>query len=238
MNEFSNILFLDIETVSNASSYDLLSDREKKHWLRKTRYLRQGDENKSSEELYSESAGIYAEFGKIIVIAVGMILVNEKGEPWIKVKYLANHDEKILLQEFISLLNKFNNITLKLCAHNGKEFDFPYLCRRMIINGIPLPDVLNYSGKKPWEVPFVDTMELWKFGDYKHYTALDLLATLFDIPSSKISMDGSEVSSVYYEDKNLQKIAEYCVEDVIVLIQVFLKLKMVPIIKPENIVRT
>jgi DNA polymerase elongation subunit (family B) len=112
---------------------------------------------------------------------------------------------------------------LSLCAHNGKEFDFPYLSRRMMVNGISLPAVLDNAGKKPWEVKFVDTLELWKFGDYKHYTSLELLAYLFGIPTPKDDIDGSMVAGIYYQEKDLPRIARYCEKDVLTIIRLLLK---------------
>ena len=134
------------------------------------------------------------------------------------------------------MVEKMDPTTLKLCAHNGKEFDFPYISRRMLVNSIPLPDCLNLSGKKPWEVAHLDTMEMWKFGDYKHFTSLDLLAALFDIPSSKAGIDGSQVNAVYYKEKNLEKIKLYCARDVVVLVQLYLRLRSMPLLEPQNII--
>ncbi len=184
--------------------------------------------------LFHDRAGIYAEFGKIIVIAVGKYVENENGTLGLKTKYFANDDEKTLLAEFKVMLGKVEAKT-KLCAHNGKEFDFPFLSRRMLVNGITLPSLLNLSGKKSWEVPHLDTMEMWKFGDYKHYTSLDLLLALFNIPSSKGVMDGSKVNQVYYHEKDLKKIAEYCVNDVVAIAQLYLKMKGLPLIEEKNI---
>jgi hypothetical protein len=234
-SELKDILFLDIETVGCTNQYSLLSDRLKVQWSRKATFFKQRDETQSDEELFYDRAGIYAEFGKIIVIGIGRYTENEKGELSLKVKSLFNDDEKKLLQEFKSVVEKMDAST-KLCAHNGKEFDFPYLSRRMLVNEITLPHVLNLAGKKSWDIPHLDTMELWKFGDYKHYTSLDLLAAIFNIPSSKDEMDGSQVNEVYYKEKNLQKIANYCLRDVIAVAQLYLKMKGLPIIAEQNII--
>jgi len=237
MNEdYKSILFLDIETVAAAERYDLLADRMKVQWARKVNFFRQREENQTDEDLFHERAGIYAEFGKVIVIAIGKFTENENGERCLKTKYFANHDEGILLQEFKTALEKMDQPQLKLCAHNGKEFDFPYLSRRMLVQGIALPSVLNLSGKKTWDIPHLDTMEMWKFGDYKHYTSLDLLAAIFNIPTSKGDLDGSKVNGVYYRDKDLEKIAKYCVGDVVAVAQLFLKLKGLNLIPPQLIV--
>ncbi len=232
--QLKNILLLDIETVALESDYKDISQGLKKHWERKAGFLRNEDEL-TDEELFKERAGIYAEFGKVIVIAFGFFH-EENEETKFRVKALAGNDEKMLLQDFKEVLLKFDQVDLRLCAHNGKEFDFPYLCRRMLINDIKLPDVLNTSGKKPWEVNHLDTLEMWKFGDRKSYTSLDLLTTIFDIPSNKTDLDGSMVNKVYYEEENgLNRIEHYCMGDVIATAQLYLRLKSLPVIAMENI---
>ena len=234
--DLKNILVLDIETVSCVEEYKLLDDRFKKQWDKKSSNFKEADV-KSSSELFEEKAGIYAEFGQVVVIAVGFFIVEDKSDKiGLRVKSFAGQEEVDILNNFKSLLeNKFDQKNLLLCAHNGKEFDFPYLCRRMLINGIPLPTILDTSGKKPWEVNHVDTMELWKFGDRKSFTSLDLLASLFDIPSSKEGIDGSMVSQVYYKENDLSRIANYCMQDVAVTAQVFLKLNHIQNFDTENI---
>ena len=230
-----NILFIDIETVSQTNEYNQLSDAMKSHWSRKANFLKK-EEEQTEELLYHEKAAIYAEFGKIIVIGIGFFAKDAQGDYTLRIKSLKGHDEKQLLIEFSQLLAQINNDNLQLCAHNGKEFDFPYLCRRMLVNGIKLPYVLNTSGKKPWEVNHLDTMQMWKFGDYKHYTSLDLLASIFGIESSKTTIDGSEVGKTYFEEKGLDRIAEYCMRDVAVTAQLYLKFNFIEEFNPENII--
>jgi len=232
--ELRDILFLDIETVASTDDFNSLEERMKAQWVRKAGFFKRRTEQ-SDEDLYHERAGIYAEFGKIICIAVGKFFDHESGEPGLKTKVYAGHDEKTLLTEFKTMVEKMDANTLRFCAHNGKEFDYPYLCRRMLIHGIALPSVLSLSGKKGWEVQHLDTLELWKFGDYKNYTSLDLLAAIFNIPSSKSDIDGSQVNEVYHREQNLEKITEYCRGDVIVLAQLFLKLKGYPLIAGHHI---
>lgn len=234
--ELRDLLFLDIETVAISDNYQMLDERLKVQWSRKASYFKK-DEEKSDEMLFHEKAGIYAEFGKIICISIGKFFDHENGELGLKTKAFFGHNETTLLLEFKTMLEKLGEV-VKLCAHNGKEFDFPYLCRRMLINEISLPSVLNLSGKKSWQVDHLDTLELWKFGDYKHYTSLDLLATVFNIPSSKSDIDGSKVNSVYYSTGDLEKIKNYCTADVHVLAQLFLKMKCLPSLKPENVITT
>ncbi len=238
MDEFKNILFLDIETVACAERYELLDERMKVQWARKANFFRQRSDALTDADLFHERAGIYSEFGKIITIAIGKFTDNENGERGLKTKCFCNHDEGILLQEFKAALEKMDQAQLRLCAHNGKEFDFPYISRRMLINGIPLPPTLDLSGKKSWEIPHLDTLEMWKFGDYKHYTSLDLLATIFNIPTSKGDLDGSKVNEVYYRDGDLKKISDYCVGDVVVGAQLFLKMKAQSLISAENIINS
>lgn len=234
-SELRDILFLDIETVACTDDYTTLNERLKVQWSRKSAFLKR-EEGITDEQLFHQRAGIYAEFGKIICIAVGKLFDTETGEVGLKTKAYYGHDEKTLLLEFKAMLEKTDPSSIKFCAHNGKEFDFPYMSRRMLVNGIPLPQPLNLAGRKSWEVPHLDTMELWKFGDYKHYTSLDLLAAIFDIPSSKNGIDGSQVNSVYYKEKDLTKIKDYCVSDVVVLTQLYLKMKGVSLLTDKNII--
>jgi 3'-5' exonuclease len=233
--ELRDILFLDIETVASTDDYNSLDERLKVQWARKANFFKRNTEQ-TDESLYHDRAGIHAEFGKIICISVGKFFDTESGELGLKTKVYAGHDEKALLMDFKTMIEKMDSSTLRFCAHNGKEFDYPYLCRRMLILGIPLPAPLNLSGKKPWDVQHLDTLELWKFGDVKHYTSLDLLATIFNIPSSKNNIDGSQVNFVYHKENGLDRISEYCRGDVVVLAQLFLRLKGYPLIADANII--
>lgn len=235
-SELSNILFLDIETVAAVEHYEQLPERLKAQWARKANFLKR-EEGQTEEDLFYERAGIYAEFGKIVAIAIGKYFENEQGQLSLKTKCFASQDEFALLTEFKAMVEKLNPQT-KLCAHNGKEFDFPYLSRRMLVNGIALPSLLNLAGKKSWEVPHLDTLEMWKFGDYKHYTSLDLLAAIFHIPTSKGAMDGSMVNEVYYKQNDLAKIGEYCIGDVVAIAQLYLKMKGMSLIPEQNIIKS
>ena len=234
--DLKNTLVLDIETVSSFEKYEDLDKRMQNFWEKKSRNIKNEDEL-PVEKLYFDRAAIYAEFGKIVTIAVG-IYQEIDNEKWgLRVKAFYGDDEKEILGHFKSLLNeKFDQSKLRLCGHNGKEFDFPYLCRRMLVNDIPLPEVLNISGKKPWEVNHVDTLELWKFGDRKNYTSLDLLSSIFGISPSNENMDGSMVNHVYYEEKDTEKIAEYCMRDVVVTASLYLKMNSLESIMEENVV--
>lgn len=230
----NNILFLDIETVPQYSSYHLLPEAWKQLWDTKSSSLLKHHEGQTNESLYPR-AGIYAEFGKIVCISCG-ILQGSGGQRKIILKSFSGDDEKILLQQFMEMLNKWAGGEPKhLCAHNGKEFDFPYLCRRMIVNNLPIPAILNISGKKPWEVNHFDTLELWKFGDFKSYTSLNLLAHTLGIQTPKDDIDGSMVWEVYWKDKNLERIVTYCQKDVVTVAQILLRLAGEVLIKSENI---
>lgn len=227
------ILFLDIETVAQQPEFSHLSDDFKAHWERKAGFI--AKDNESPEEIY-DRAGIYAEFGKIVCISVGFINI-ENGIKTLRLKSYFDDDEKVLLVDFFELLNKhYNGSDYLLCAHNGKEFDFPYIARRALVNGIEIPEILDLAGKKPWEVNHLDTLQLWKFGDYKHYTSLPLLTTIFGIPTPKDDIDGSMVNSVYWKDKDLKRIAIYCEKDVVALTQLFLRFRNENLVNDENII--
>ena len=225
-----DVLFLDIETVPAYADFDKQPDRFKILWEKKAELLRRNEPETTPDELYKR-AGIYAEFGKIVCISCGFTHGNE-----FRIKSYYGDDEKILLQEFAELLNKhYAKNRHLLCAHNGKEFDFPYMARRMLINSIKLPDILDLAGKKPWEVRHLDTMELWKFGDYKHYTSLDLLAAVFDIPTPKDDIDGSMVGQVYWEENDLDRIVKYCQKDVLTIAQLLRRYLGLQLIKDESV---
>ncbi|MGB5362451.1 MAG: 3'-5' exonuclease [Aureibaculum sp.] len=227
-----NILFLDIETVPEVSSFAELSIEKQELFAAKTEYQRKDEI--TAEDFY-ERAGIWAEFGRIICISVGYFVDLDKNRSF-RVKSFSG-EEELILNDFKNLLeNHFNKPNHLLCGHNGKEFDFPYIARRMIINGISLPDKLNLFGKKPWEVSHLDTMDLWKFGDYKHYTSLNLLTHILGIPSPKEDIDGSQVASVYYKEKNLDKIVKYCERDTIAVAQLLLRFNNLKLLKDKEII--
>jgi len=216
-----SILFLDIETVPETQFFSDLDKTKQELWELKSQYQRREDD--TAEEFY-ERAGIWAEFGKIICMSVGYFTIMGDKRTF---RVTSFHGEEIkILKDFKNLLiNHFSQANHLLCAHNGKEFDFPYIARRMIINRIEIPYKLNLFGKKPWEVPHLDTLELWKFGDYKTYTSLKLLTNVLGIPSPKDDIDGSEVYRVYYEENNIDRIINYCEKDTIAVAQIFLRLR-------------
>lgn len=227
------ILFLDIETVPQTYQYEQLDEKTKELFNAKNRFLQ--TEVKSFEMLYNEKGGILSEFGKIICISIGMIHTTTLGKS-MRLKSFAHDDEETLLTQFKKLLeDHYHTDKHLLCGHNAKEFDFPYICRRMLINGIKLPSVLDIGGKKPWEIKHIDTMEMWKFGDYKAYTSLSLLCHVFKIPTPKDDITGADVARVYYEENDLDRIRIYCEKDVIALIQLYLKMNGEALIADGNI---
>lgn len=233
MQSVNNILFLDIETVPQYPNYQAVPENARVFWNKKALQLTRGEDREDPETSYPR-AGIYAEFGKIICISCGVV-TGTGTERRMIMKSFCGDDEKIILGEFCDMLSKWAGPEKVLCAHNGKEFDFPFLSRRMIINGVCIPPMLNLAGKKPWEIPHLDTMELWKFGDHKNFTSLNLLAFVLGIPTPKDDIDGSMVWNVYWNEKNLGRIAVYCQKDVITVAQVYLKLAGEELLKAENI---
>jgi 3'-5' exonuclease len=230
----SNILFLDIETVSQYASFNEVPEVWKELWSRKAEFLIKDKQAGGAEIVYNR-AGIYAEFGKIICISCGVISGSGE-EKKLSLKSFFGHDENEILVQFSEMLTRWAPDNNKyLCAHNGKEFDFPWLCRRMIINSLPVPALLNISGKKPWEIQHIDTVDLWKFGDYRAYTSLNLLAHALDIPTPKDDIDGSMVGEVYWRQQDLARIVTYCQKDVITVAQIYLRLNDNRLIRAQNI---
>ena len=217
------LLFLDIETVPQNYLFDELDEKTRELFEAKTRFMKK--EDNSYETIYNDRAGIYAEFGKIVCISVGFVHQTSTGKQ-IRMKSFYHDDEETLLRQFKGLLEEhYTSPNSILCGHNAKEFDFPYICRRMLIHGISLPPILDIAGKKPWEISHLDTMELWKFGDFKAYTSLALLCHVFNIPTPKDDISGADVARVYFEENDLERIKVYCEKDVVALIQLFLKMR-------------
>lgn len=239
-SQLQKIMFLDVETVPVTASFEdlpgnLASLWEDKFSLMRNRFPEKYTEQTTPAQAFETSAGIYSEFGKIVCISVGLLhFKNNKMK--FRVKSFAGDDERVILTDFAALVTKFctsNEHTL--CGHNIKEFDVPYICRRMLINNVPLPEVLQLSGKKPWEIPLIDTLDLWKFGDYKNYTSLKLLTAVLGIPTPKDDIDGSMVAQVYYREKDIERIAKYCQKDVLATAQVLLRLKSHPLIDEAEV---
>jgi len=240
----TKVLFLDIETVSGVASYNDLDDTFKELWQIKSRSVlkRWNGEDISEEEhveTYLDRAGIFAEFGKIVCISVGVVYRDKESKQLsIRLKSYAGKDEKKLLEDFSELLKQYyNNPNIHfICGHNIKEFDVPYICRRMVVNRLPFPKLLDITGKKPWETKhLLDTLELWKFGDYKAYTSLKLLAATLGFPSPKDDIDGSMVGRVFWEEGDIDRIAHYCEKDVLATAQLFLRYQLKPLLEEEAV---
>lgn len=230
MQQYQHIFFMDIETVPLTDNYKSMSERMQKEWEKKSRFLmRDALPDTTYEDLFIDKAGVYSEFAKVVCISFGSFQ-NIDGAWKMKLKSITSDNEQQLLTDFADVVTRFKDYSSRMafCGHNIKEFDIPFLCRRMLINNIALPSVMNMAGMKPWENPHLDTLELWKFGDYKNYTSLALLAEILGIPSPKDDIDGSMVAHVYYKEKNLDRIARYCVQDVATSAKVFLRLKGAP----------
>lgn len=224
--QLKSILFIDIETAPVRYRYEELSENMQALWVKKTRSFRiDNPEDADPAKLFTERGGIFAEFSRVVCIGLGALVQQEND--WVfRLKSVCCDDEKILLNNFLSIVERFFSGTkdMRFCGHNIREFDLPFLCRRMIINGLPLPPVLQLNNKKPWEIPHIDTLELWRFGDYKNYTSLDLLAEVLGIPSPKSDMDGSMVGKVFWEDNDAARINSYCLQDVLTTAKVYLHL--------------
>ncbi len=235
MKQLSNCLFVDIETIPLTEKLEYLNEAYQQLWIKKAARL---NSERNAKELFFEKAGIYSEFGKIIAIAIGYLHADEGKETFLRVKVIYDHEEKNLLEYFSNLLRKkFNKPNLYLVAHNGKSFVFPYLCRRLLVNNLPLPAILDTSGKKPWHVAYKDTMEMWKFTDKKYYTSLDTLRCVFNLPANASGIDSMQISRIYYETNDLERIAEHCREDVVATVQVYLKLNSSALLPNEHIIR-
>lgn len=231
-----DLLMIDIETVPQYPDYAQLPESWKSLWFDKI--SKTVPENVSLEQSYLQKAGILAEFGKVICISTGYFTTNENKDIILRLKSIYAHDEKEVLQSFTALTEKLHkhNKNFEFAGHNIREFDIPYICRRMLINQMPLPAYLQLHGAKPWDVKMIDTLQWWKFGDYKNYVSLNLLANVLGIPTSKTDIDGSMVQHVYYKDNDLQRIAAYCQRDVVVVANILLRFKNLTLLKEENIV--
>lgn len=226
----SDLLFVDIETAGMVSDYKKLPVELKDLWQIKARQISKNKEltTKEGAQLFSEKAGIFSEFARVVCISVGYFTFTKSKISGFRCKSFCGEDEAQILKQFAGLLKKHFNKPNKqgLCGHNIKEFDIPFLCRRFTILGMKVPKLLDISGKKPWQVEhLVDTLVLWRFGDYKNYTSLALLAAVLKIPTPKDDIDGSDIHSVYWEQEDIRRIVTYCEKDVLTVAKVFLRIK-------------
>jgi len=241
--DIADILFLDVECVSGQPSYDELDETFQELWGHKSKNILRKPIGEPTgeevEELYKNKAAIYAEFGKIICISVGIVVRDAENKLAVRLKSFSHLDEKQLLKDFCQLISQHYNNPNKhfLCGHNIKEFDIPYICRRLVVNQLEFPAMLQLHGKKPWETKYLlDTLELWKFGDIKNFTSLKLLSAVLGFPSPKDDIDGSEVGRVYWEDQDIDRIALYCEKDVLATVQLFLRFRRLPILTEGQVV--
>ncbi len=231
----TELLLLDIETVPQFPSFAGMDSGWQGLFLEKI--AKTVPEDITAEESYRKKAGILAEFGKIICISTAFFYENEDKQLCLKMKSISGNDEVEILRIFTDLCNKMyqHNRGFQFGGHNIKEFDIPYICRRLLINHLPLPEYLQLHDKKPWEVKMFDTLNWWKFGDNKNYISLHLLANVLGIPTSKSDIDGSMVQDVYYKENNLQRIVDYCQRDVVVTANVILRFKNLPLLLEDKI---
>ncbi len=226
--EFLNgILFIDIETASGVPDYNALPEGLKTEWDKKSRLVKPTrDDLKDPADLFTDRAGIFSEFARIVCISFGVIVGDDENRR-LRLRSLAGEDERKILEDLCIVIEKMTarHKEIRFCGHNIKEFDIPFICRRMVINNISLPPCLQLSGRKPWEITHLDTLELWKFGDNKNYTSLSLLAQVLGIPSPKDDIDGSQVGRVFWQEKDIARISRYCMQDVFTTAKVFLRLK-------------
>ncbi len=234
-HKLENLLFLDIETVPQYSAFEELPDLWKGLWA--DRVSKTMPEKNQPAEIYEQLAGIQSEFGKIICISTGFFYHDKGGRLCFRLRSYSHENEKQLLVDFLKTLETVHekNPQFNFCGHNIKEFDIPWICRRSIIHQLALPSFLQLNGKKPWETNMIDTLQLWKFGDYKNYTSLKLLAAVLGIETPKDDIDGSKVKEVYYREKNLDRIVNYCQKDVVTIAQVMLRMNNLPLLPPANI---
>ena len=233
--KLENILLIDIETVPQQPDFELLSHEWQQLWEEKTQRLL--PENTSAAAFYEQRAGVMAEFAKIICVSMGYFI--KQGEQLqLRIKSFYGDDEKKLLQELVSTLNQSEakNNRWSFAGHNIKEFDIPFMCRRLLINGLHIPAYLDFQNMKPWETNTIDTFQYWRFGDYKNYTSLKLLAAALGVPSPKDDIDGSMVADVYWKEKNIERIVTYCQKDVLTVANIILKFKNLPLLNEQQTV--
>lgn len=239
MEQLTGILFIDIETVPMTDNYTTLTEDMQREWERKARLIKlpAATETPDAAGLFGDRAGVYSEFAKIVCIGIGSLYTHQ-GQWKMRLKSITGDDEKVLLNDFCSIITRFTKMHagMRFCGHNIKEFDIPFISRRMIINNQQLPECLQLWGKKPWEVTHIDTMDMWRFGDYKNFTSLALLAAVLGIPSPKSDIDGSQVAGVYYKERDLERIGRYCLQDVYTSARVYLRLSGLDIIPEAEIV--
>lgn len=227
----TKILFLDIETVGISEDYDTcesdnpeIAQQFSKYfdWFQK-RFPEDANVDIDAKNfMFRRRTALVPEFAKIVCVSVSF--VTDKGD--IKSQTFSGDDEKKVLLDSQTLLERCGKLGFYLCGHNLKNFDIPMLAKRMVINGLLPPSILPSYDTKPWEIKAIDTKEIWQFGSYTSIGSLDLMCTCLDIPSPKDGeITGEKVHDAYWNDGKLKEIAEYCERDVKVLVDVIKKLK-------------
>ena len=230
-----NLFLIDIETVSGVPNFHLLNDEWKELWTEKI--LKSLPSDTTAEDYYPKRAAILAEFAKVVCISTGYF--KKENNQWqLRIKSFYSENEKQVLESFTKMLEQLHSKNSRwiFTGHNIKEFDIPFLSRRMLVNNITIPPYIDFQNMKPWDTPVLDTLHLWRFGDYKHYTSLKLLAATLGVPSPKDDIDGSKVGEVFWIEKNLERIAIYCQKDVATVANVILSFKNLPLLTEEQII--
>lgn len=236
----NQLLIIDIETVSQYPGFECMDDSWKQLWQEKVMKILPA--GVSAAEFYLQRAGVMAEFAKIICISVGWLKQDESGVDMFLRSFFGN-DEHELLSKFIVAMNERNEGLNDWCfvGHNIKEFDIPFICRRLLVHGLPIPNYLDFQNKKPWETNLIDTFQYWRFGDYKNYTSLKLLSAVLQVPSSKEDIDGSMVGALYWasdpveQQNNVHRIVAYCQQDVVATGNILLRFKGMSLLNQQQI---
>ena len=228
LDQLKNIVFFDIETAGSHESLDALQEDNPllaTLWSKRCEYLREKfEENKdlTDEELYLNKAALHPEFNRIVCASFGRIAGDVDSTSMI-IKSYSGDDESEILDGIDKVLTKFNK--MNLCGHNIKRFDIPVMGKRFLINGKKLPKSLMIYDSKPWELPFIDTSDIWSFGAWQEgFASLELIAASLKVPSPKDDIRGEDVHSVFWESSEHSRIAEYCAKDVKVLGDIMLKI--------------
>ena len=226
--DIHKLLFVDIETVGVDEDLDSLhhtNPKLSKVWEEtgwdyfKRKYSE--DSELSSNQMFVKRAALLPEFGKIVCISVGFIVPS--GETKLDSFY---GDEKNILISTSELLNRVDKLGFVICGHNVKNFDLPYIAKRMLINNIPVPKILPNYTIKPWESRVLDTKEVWGFNSFGGLSSLNLVCTSLGLETSKEGeVNGSNMHKYYYDSNNIEKIKNYCEEDVKCTINLVKKLK-------------
>lgn len=223
--DLNNLLYFDVETAGKYESYEdlaLQNPRLAKLWEKRAKYFRAntlGMEEMGDSEIYSQKSGLEPEFGRVVCVSFGVW----DGENHRLTSFYGDNEQEIL-EKTAKIFSNAVSKGMKICGHNIKMFDVPFLGKKMIFSGIDVPQNLLLWDKKPWEVPILDTAEFFSFGSWSHkFLGLDLLACSLGIESPKEDIDGSQVHNTFWGEKNYERIMEYCEKDVLTVMDVLKK---------------